>query len=1519
MTFLKFLITETYKFLIVSALLLSIVISVSAKTYYFSSSTGNDSYTSTQAQSAATPWKSISKLNSFFNSFIAGDSILFKKGETFYGSIIPTVSSVIFSAYGTGSKPLLSALTTLSTWTSLGNNLWRSAAFSSANSPCVLTVNEVAVPFGRYPNSGYNYFESHSGTTSITDNQLSGTPDFTGGELVLRINGYELNRFPITDHTSGTISFSGNSGTIKDKYGYFIQNQLSALDIQNEWCYDKISKQVTIYSIAAPAKIEVSTIDNVCLIDGVDNITFKNLAFEGGNGNTIEISNANGIIIDGCDISNSGISAVSCIYTTNSVFQNCKIYNSYDDGFDLDSRYNSGIIVRSNNITKSGAVQGMGLSGSGAVMAGISISGSGHTLEYNNIDSAGYSGIIFKRGSNITIKNNVINTYCLVKQDGGGIYTWNNDVPTPTTYTNNKLIGNIIMNGIGAPEGTPYLTNFDVDGIMMDDNAGNVTITDNIITNVAGAGLYIHNNFNMTVLRNTMYNNGREQANFTHNLAYVGGVLSPYTTPLKNITFKNNILFSKNASQTVLEHYTILNDVDAIGTVDSNYFTRPINEEWTMSATRNLNGTMTNDSYNLSTWKSTYKRDAASKKSVRTIPAFTINSLVGNNLVTYGQFTNDISGLQKYSSNGNQTLSWDNTSKLTGTGSLKVVFPTVVNDAYTLLYSPVGGVSSNKNYILRVSTLGTTDTGTIRVYLRKTGSPYSTLTSLQFKPFGKTRVNHEFLFTAPVTDADAVYAIEINQNSGTTYVDNIEFYEANVSITDPDDYIRFEYNPTTVAKTIALDANYIGIDSLFYSGSITLQPFTSKILIKDTTKKVANKLSVSIAAAPIACFGGSTNIIVNASGGTAPYSGTGTNTVSAGIGSLKISFPTAVAEKYTLMYSAIGAVSAAKNYIFRFSTLGTTENGILKAYIRQTNSPYSNLITAQTATFGTARKNHEFLFTAPANEAQASFTIEVNQNSGTTYIDNVEFYEATSSGSLISSNLEDNGQFETNITGISYWSSNNNQIISWDGSSKIASTYTYIIKDAEGVSLDTSITVSQAAPVTIKIVSGIISVFGDTTVVSVTASGGTAPYKGTGSYTVTAGTYTYTVTDANGCSTSSSITITQPSATLAAAYSGGNINCFGDNTNITVSASGGVAPYTGTGTYNVNAGTGSLKLSFPLVESGTNTLIYAPIGSLDSAKNYILKFSTIGSTESGKLRASIKQTNAPWSKITANQKAVYGTGRVDHEFFFTEVSSQAAASFLIEFDQASGTTYVDNIAFFEATATGSLMGNNLFSNGQFDNDISGIFAWSENANQVITWDNTSKINDIYYYTVTDASGSKVIVEAATTQPIAALKAIATAPNITTTGGNTTVTVTASGGTAPYTGTGTFANVLAGTYNYTVIDAKGCTSTATVTVNQLALRPSSNVSLTTTPSVIAAELNVNAYPNPSSNEFNVRVEGGTTEKVNIVVSGIDGRVIFKTGGNTNQRFSFGQSFTTGIYMVQIIQGNNVKNLKLVKLN
>ncbi|MFM9026451.1 MAG: T9SS type A sorting domain-containing protein, partial [Bacteroidota bacterium] len=75
------------------------------------------------------------------------------------------------------------------------------------------------------------------------------------------------------------------------------------------------------------------------------------------------------------------------------------------------------------------------------------------------------------------------------------------------------------------------------------------------------------------------------------------------------------------------------------------------------------------------------------------------------------------------------------------------------------------------------------------------------------------------------------------------------------------------------------------------------------------------------------------------------------------------------------------------------------------------------------------------------------------------------------------------------------------------------------------------------------------------------ATGGQAPYSGTGAQTTAAGTWSYTVTDDNGCSsTSASVTLVEPSKVQGATTSN-DATCGLNNGTATVTATGGVGSY----------------------------------------------------------------------------------------------------------------------------------------------------------------------------------------------------------------------------------------------------------------------------------------------------------------------------------------------------------------------
>jgi hypothetical protein len=96
--------------LILSVAAVGIVYQVRATgtTYYVDMTGGNDSNTGLATDQA---WKTISKVNGA--AITSGDSVLFKRGETWTGTTLTAVSGVTYDDYGSGALPILDGQSTI--------------------------------------------------------------------------------------------------------------------------------------------------------------------------------------------------------------------------------------------------------------------------------------------------------------------------------------------------------------------------------------------------------------------------------------------------------------------------------------------------------------------------------------------------------------------------------------------------------------------------------------------------------------------------------------------------------------------------------------------------------------------------------------------------------------------------------------------------------------------------------------------------------------------------------------------------------------------------------------------------------------------------------------------------------------------------------------------------------------------------------------------------------------------------------------------------------------------------------------------------------------------------------------------------------------------------------------------------------------------------------------------------------------------------------------------------------------
>jgi hypothetical protein len=121
-----------------------------ATTYYVDKTGGNNSNT---GLSPAQAWQTVAKTNGF--TFASGDSILFKRGEKWAETVRPPRNNLRYSAYGTGVKPEINGLVTLTGWTDEGaGTIWYVTNASIKNDVNMFLINRVPKEVARTPNAG---------------------------------------------------------------------------------------------------------------------------------------------------------------------------------------------------------------------------------------------------------------------------------------------------------------------------------------------------------------------------------------------------------------------------------------------------------------------------------------------------------------------------------------------------------------------------------------------------------------------------------------------------------------------------------------------------------------------------------------------------------------------------------------------------------------------------------------------------------------------------------------------------------------------------------------------------------------------------------------------------------------------------------------------------------------------------------------------------------------------------------------------------------------------------------------------------------------------------------------------------------------------------------------------------------------------------------------------------------------------------------------------------------------------
>jgi gliding motility-associated-like protein len=325
--------------------------------------------------------------------------------------------------------------------------------------------------------------------------------------------------------------------------------------------------------------------------------------------------------------------------------------------------------------------------------------------------------------------------------------------------------------------------------------------------------------------------------------------------------------------------------------------------------------------------------------------------------------------------------------------------------------------------------------------------------------------------------------------------------------------------------------------------------------------------------------------------------------------------------------------------------------------------------------------------------------------------------------------------------------------------------------------------------------------------------------------------YSITVTDHNGCTSTASMTVSQPSPLTANAIHILNVSCNGGSDGgATIDASGGTTPYSyqwNTGGYTTNA--------VNTLTAGSYQVVVTDANGCSVTVNFSI-------TQPAVLAASVTSTNALCNGSSNGTAHVTVTGG---SFPFTYVWNSPlsntdtiaglnAGNYSVQITDAHNCVTSANTVITEPPVlivnTTTVTANCGKSNGIATALVSGgtgayKYLWSNTAT-------TASIGGIpaggYTVVVTDANGCSDTKTASVSNLAAPTVSVASTTNVTCPGGNDGAgTISASGGASPYTykwnpsndTTLTAAGLTAGTYTVKVTDKQNCVGVNTVVISE----------------------------------------------------------------------------------------------------
>jgi len=585
---------------------------------YYISATGNDN---ANGKTPATAWQTVDKVNTEIakGTFIAGDTIAFKKNDTFNGylsfsNIHGTISNpIVIGSYGSGNKPIIkNSYTITGSWTNEGNNIYSHSA-PTYSDLWFLQINSKNKIVGREPDNDSLWYTSTISYTapydSIADNTRLQADDYwNGADVWVRCEDWTSNRTHVSDYIGATGVFLLSPNLANGFYPntanhyYLICNHRNCLDHQGEWSYDRTNHIIYIYSTTTlnDSIVEIPNTQNIISVsNGSSYLTFDGLDIKLSNANGIDVNASSNIIVKNSNISYclSGVyftAGSSYSEVSHSNISYC-LSEGIRTGRSNVMRFHDNYI---NNINTHPGQYSMSATGRGiAVVSEFTTfdEGCDSTFIYRNrIDKTGSAGIVFTRSNATYVDSNYVSDATWLLSDYGGIYHvtnsdfyWHGDTWNKNFIRNNFVdMRNVYTNGNG--KNRPSDTYQAIYGIYGDNYTENTYIENNLILG-GRAGLFLHLNDTITVKNNIALNTNRIAF-------YISG-------RGRNFKVQDNIWISPylGGTTSIFPMYSLSSTLD--GTIfDRNHYLLP-NDNYESTYFIHLD---TYDDYNnISTWRAT--------------------------------------------------------------------------------------------------------------------------------------------------------------------------------------------------------------------------------------------------------------------------------------------------------------------------------------------------------------------------------------------------------------------------------------------------------------------------------------------------------------------------------------------------------------------------------------------------------------------------------------------------------------------------------------------------------------------------------------------------------------------------------------------------------------------------------------------------------------------------------------------------------------------------------------------------